>query len=93
METKPTKEKTMLEKAKEIKKPLNFEFHIDHEFMELALGWVNDEVRISDIAKVTGLKGTGHQTYAKIAKALKIYIKTLPIIPKTYGRTHKKIYR
>lgn len=72
--------KSLLEKAKKIDNKKIKSNATEKEMQELSLAWVKNEISLSQIASVLGIKGTGHQCYAKIAHSLKKYINNLTLL-------------
>lgn len=64
---------SLLDQAKKIKSKIREKNNIEG-MEELALAWVHGEINVTQIARVLNLPNTGHQTYAKIAHALKDHI-------------------
>jgi len=51
--------KTLLQKAKEVKLKTAFRKSIDDEQIELAIGWMKDEISITQMSKVLNWKVSG----------------------------------
>lgn len=63
--------KSLLQKAKEIKRNNSSRFVPDKEFEELTIAWCKDEVSLTQICRALGLDNTGYRVYAKLAVTLK----------------------
>lgn len=68
------KEKTLLEKAKEVK-TLRKRSEPNKELIDLCVAWANDEITITQVMEVLSLNGSS--CYARLAIGLKVYIKNI----------------
>jgi hypothetical protein len=66
--------KTLLEKARGIISPKRVST-VTNEMEDVALAWVCNEINITQIARAMGLNNSGYRVYAKLALALKQYIR------------------
>ena len=69
------KKLTIVEKAKRIH-PIKKQQKIEPEKIELAVAWLKDEISMSQVARVLGIKDVS--AYVVLARGAKHYFKTLP---------------